>query len=146
MSYLRAVGSKALFLILGLFGLEQVSTLAASFWLTKWTADSELHNLTKLPADSDERYQSNVYYLSIYGSLGFVQGKKAYEPRQAKSYLRIFSKCADSDHPAHAQSIIWTYALHSVVSNDSVSGKRRPRSGPSLSAYAQRHVFAWRGQ
>ena len=73
-SYLKAVGLKALFIILALFGLEQISTAAGCFWLTTWTADSDLHNLTKLSADSEERYQRNVFYLSVYGGLGIVQG------------------------------------------------------------------------
>ena len=48
-------------------------------------------------------------------------------PRPAKMCLRT---CADSDHPAHAQSIIRACApfIHSVVSNDSVSGQWRPWS------------------
>ena len=74
-SYLKAVGLKALLIILALFGLEQISTAAASFWLTEWTGDPDLHNLTKLSADSEERYQKNMSYLSVYGGLGIVQGK-----------------------------------------------------------------------
>lgn len=73
-SYLKAVGRKAIILIMVLFGLEQASIVAGKFWLTKWTSDAELHNLTTLPADSEERYQSNVYYLGIYGCLGVAQG------------------------------------------------------------------------
>ena len=73
-SYLKAVGHKAIILIMVLFGLEQASIVAAKFWLTKWTSDSELHHLTSLPADSEERYRSNVYYLGIYGCLGAAQG------------------------------------------------------------------------
>ena len=48
-----------------------------------------------------------------------------YRPYQAKRRLRACAKRADSDHPAHA---------HSTVSNDSLSGQRRPWSA---CAYAQ---------
>ena len=74
-SYLKAVGHKAVVLFMVLFTLEQVSIVASKFWLSRWTSDSELHNLTSLPADSEERYQSNIYYLGMYGLLGIVQGK-----------------------------------------------------------------------
>ena len=36
-------------------------------------------------------------------------------PRQAKNCLRACAKCADSHHPAHAQDIIWAFALHLYI-------------------------------
>ena len=77
-SYLKAVGHKAVLLFMVLFTLEQLSIVASKFWLSRWTSDSELHNLTSLPADSEERYQSNVYYLGVYGLLGITQGNNIY--------------------------------------------------------------------
>ena len=40
-----------------------------------------------------------------------------------RKYASNMRKCADSDHRAHAQSL--TRTLHSPVSNESISGKRR---------------------
>ena len=73
-----------------------------------------------------------------------------------KKCLRTCVKCAYSDFPGYAQSIISALCspfIYSVVSNDSVSGQRRPLStglcgyagwsASSLSAFPQRHVFAW---
>ena len=42
----------------------------------------------------------------------------------------------------------WSPLIQSIVSNVTGSGQRRPWSdwsGPVLSAYARKHVFAWRG-
>ena len=36
-------------------------------------------------------------------------------PRQAKKYFQACAKCADSDHPAHAQSISRAFALQSHI-------------------------------
>ena len=69
--------------------------------------------------------------------------------KRKKLHLRM-RKCAESDL-AHVQSVIQIFAIHFihyVESNDSVSRQERPWSdcadafGPSLSAYARRHVFA----
>ena len=38
-----------------------------------------------------------------------------YGSRQAKKCLRTCSKCADSDHPPHTQSIIRAFALYSYI-------------------------------
>ena len=57
---------------------------------------------------------------------------------------------SDSDHPAHAQSIIRASAfIHSVVSNDSVSRQWRPWSsaqsdlGLGCPHMTRREIFAW---
>ena len=99
-TYLRAVGYKCIALMMLLIGLDQLSKVAASFWLSEWTSNAELHNLTALPADSDERYQNNIYYLGIYGSLGIVQGNWKYEMHFGFALiLRIYPKmfCIDID-------------------------------------------------
>ena len=49
--------------------------------------------------------------------MGHVSWKSAFE-----HVLNV-----DLDHPAHAQSIIWAF-IHSVLSNESVSGQWRPWS------------------
>ena len=50
----------------------------------------------------------------------------SFGPRKAKMCLRTCVECTESDHPAHAQSItsaIFSPFIHSIVSNDSVSGQ-----------------------
>ena len=69
--------------------------------------------------------------------------------------LRVCAKCTDlysSRACAKSHVGIWFPWINSIVSNASVSGQHRPwsdcvgagLSGPSLSANARRHVFAWR--
>ena len=42
--------------------------------------------------------------------------RRIYWLRQAKKkFFRICAKCADSDHPAHAQSIMWAFAINSII-------------------------------
>ena len=50
--------------------------------------------------------------------------------RQAKKCLRVCAKYADSRHPAHSQSLSRAFALlkHSILSNESFCGQRRPWS------------------
>ena len=78
-----------------------------------------------------DRFMIKTYIIFLRLSFG---------PRQAKRCLRTCATCADSDHPAPAQSITRAFVLssigchygspfiHSVVSNDSVSGQWRPWS------------------
>ncbi|KAL4217443.1 hypothetical protein ACF0H5_023893 [Mactra antiquata] len=73
MSYAKAVGCKSSFMIVLLFGLYQAFSMWSSIWLTDWTSDPDLQNLTKWPANSTERRHKNDYYLGIYGSFGIVQ-------------------------------------------------------------------------
>ena len=74
MSYLRAFGFKSFFLLLCLFGLFESTTVASSYWLTRWTSDEDLQNLTALSADSEERFHRNVYYLLGYGVIAVIEG------------------------------------------------------------------------
>ena len=73
---------------------------------------------------------------------------------QEENCLRTCAKCADSHHPARAQSFIWPlFSIHIFCSiqwfNDSVSGQRWPWSDCADAQsdlglrcpYARRHVF-----
>ena len=54
-----------------------------------------------------------------------------YGLHQAKKCPQTCAKCADSDNPAHAQSFqsgLYSPLIHSMVSNNSVSGQWRPWS------------------
>ena len=61
--------------------------------------------------------------------------------------LRACAKCLDSDSShacAKCHPCICCSLIHSIVSNDSVSGQRMRRLiWTSLSAYVRRHVFIW---
>ena len=46
--------------------------------------------------------------------------------RQAQKCFRACAKCADSDHPAHAQSITRTFALHIFYSSHLVADNEGP--------------------
>ena len=71
-------------------------------------------------------------------------------PSNKHKMHRFRSSCACTKyHPGLCSPFI-----HSEVSNDSVSGTGKAlirlcecagRSGPSLSAYDERHIFAWHG-
>ena len=59
--------------------------------------------------------------------------------------------CNDSSMTLMREPGICSSLIHTIVSNDSVSGQRRPwseiadQTGPPLPTYAQRHVLAWHG-
>ena len=78
-----------------------------------------------------------------------------YVSRQAKKYFRTCTKCADLDHLPRSQWIIRVCSplIHSIVSNDTVSGQGRPRSD-CADAQSDRRLrcphmpeilFTWRG-
>ena len=75
-SYLKALGFRSFLLLVSLFGIFETTTVAASYWLTRWTSDEQLHNLTALPGDSDDRINLNIYYLLVYGGIAVIQGEK----------------------------------------------------------------------
>ena len=111
-TYLQAVGYKFVFLIMFLYWLDLVGSTAASFWLTRWTSDTDLQNLTLLPADSEERYSNNIYYLSVYGWLGLLQGNCT--KLTIKSYFNFYyniSLCCTRD----VQKVIMHPATHSYA-------------------------------
>ena len=73
-AYARAVGLKFSVLIFLLYGGYQAFAVWANIWLTEWTSNPDLQNLTKYPGDSQERRDKNDYYLGVYGGLGIAQG------------------------------------------------------------------------
>ncbi|KAK3589166.1 hypothetical protein CHS0354_018871 [Potamilus streckersoni] len=72
-AYARAVGIKFTVLIFMLYGCFQATAVYASIWLSDWTADPQLQNLTVFPANSAERRNRNDYFLGVYGGLGGAQ-------------------------------------------------------------------------
>ena len=74
-SYLKAFGFRSFLLLVSLFGIFETTTVASSYWLTRWTADERLNNLTTLPGDSAERRHLNIYYITMYGGIAVIQGE-----------------------------------------------------------------------
>lgn len=56
-----------------LYILYHAASVGANVWLSQWTDNKQLNNLTVLPADSQERYAENAAYLGVYGALGLAQ-------------------------------------------------------------------------
>ncbi|XP_060605432.1 multidrug resistance-associated protein 1-like [Ruditapes philippinarum] len=73
MSYAKAVGYKSCLAVVILYGIYQALSVWSSVWLTDWTSDDKLQNLTYWPANSTERRHKNDYYLGIYGAFGVGQ-------------------------------------------------------------------------
>ena len=74
-AYGRAVGLPFVALIFCLYGAYQGFSVWANIWLTEWTSNPDLQNLTAYPGDGQERRDKNDYYLTIYGVLGIAQGE-----------------------------------------------------------------------
>ena len=66
--------------------------------------------LLRLYIRTNEKWNTH-YAPSSFEGTSFL----TYGPRQAKKCLRTCAKCADSDHRAHVQCIIWAYAFHSYI-------------------------------
>ncbi|PVD27025.1 hypothetical protein C0Q70_12175 [Pomacea canaliculata] len=69
--YFTAMGNIAWIFILGFFVLYQGASLAANIWLSEWTDDSTLANISM--AGTKEYNDLNALYLGVYGGLGVVQ-------------------------------------------------------------------------
>ena len=65
-----------------------------------------------------------------------------HEPRQAKKCLRTCAKYANSDHPAHAQSIIRAFALHSYIPRYPMK-LLADREGPDQTARMRRLILTF---
>lgn len=70
------MGNIAWIFILGFFVLYQGASLAANIWLSEWTDDSTLANISM--AGTKEYNDLNALYLGVYGGLGAVQGQPLY--------------------------------------------------------------------
>ena len=63
-------------------------------------------------------------------------------PRQAKKCHETYAKCADSKHPAHAQSIIWDFDLHLYILKYTMI-LAADREGPDQTAQMRRLIWAF---
>ena len=74
MDFVRAVGIASSLAIVISFALYHVAFVTSDVFLSQWTDDTRLNNLTLLPPNSTERMDLNEYYLSLYGGFGALQG------------------------------------------------------------------------
>ncbi|XP_048239473.1 ATP-binding cassette sub-family C member 2-like [Haliotis rufescens] len=73
LAYGRAIGLWTVVFSLIMYALFQVMSVMSASWLSKWTDDTSLNNLTLLPSNSSGRLEKNNYYLGVYGVLGVAQ-------------------------------------------------------------------------
>ena len=73
--YARSVGYIYVLFIVILYLLYEAAAVLANIWLSEWTDDPDLKNLTIFPANSSERLDRNNYYLILYGGFGAAQSK-----------------------------------------------------------------------
>ncbi|XP_067675078.1 multidrug resistance-associated protein 1-like [Haliotis asinina] len=73
LAYGRAIGLLSVAFALLMYALFQVTSVIANTWLSQWTDDGLLNNLTLLPFNGSARMTRNIYYLGIYGTFGLAQ-------------------------------------------------------------------------
>ncbi|KAK7108692.1 hypothetical protein V1264_016377 [Littorina saxatilis] len=71
--YGKSVGYVYALIIVVVYLLYEASAVLANIWLSQWTDDPDLNNLTVFPANSSERLDRNNYYLYLYGGFGAAQ-------------------------------------------------------------------------
>ncbi|XP_071114641.1 multidrug resistance-associated protein 1-like [Haliotis cracherodii] len=73
LAYGRAIGPWTVVIALIMYSLFQATSVTSITWLSKWTDDNSLNNLTLLPSNSSGRMEKNSYYLEAYGIFGVAQ-------------------------------------------------------------------------
>ncbi|XP_067675074.1 multidrug resistance-associated protein 1-like [Haliotis asinina] len=73
LTYFRAIGLLPMLFGMVMYALFQATSVTSTTWLSKWTDDTSLGNLTAVPSNSTDRMEKNEYYMGIYGALGLVQ-------------------------------------------------------------------------
>ncbi|KAL8579573.1 hypothetical protein ACOMHN_025526 [Nucella lapillus] len=71
--YARDLGIPYVVVILLQYCLYQTASVLSNAFLSKWTDNKDLADLTKLPGNSSARRDLNNYYLGLYGGIGAVQ-------------------------------------------------------------------------
>ncbi|XP_061183962.1 multidrug resistance-associated protein 1-like isoform X1 [Saccostrea echinata] len=72
MMYFRAIGLTASVIILTIFIVFQGASVGANIWLSIWTTDKQLANISQ--ANTTEYQDRNYMYLGGYAAFGVVQG------------------------------------------------------------------------
>ncbi|XP_056010332.1 multidrug resistance-associated protein 1-like isoform X2 [Ostrea edulis] len=72
MMYFRAIGLAASLVILAVFIIFQGASVGANIWLSIWTNDKQLANISQ--ANTTEYQDRNYMFLGIYAVFGVIQG------------------------------------------------------------------------
>ncbi|XP_071095599.1 multidrug resistance-associated protein 1-like [Haliotis cracherodii] len=71
MDYAKAIGGITTFFIFFIFAIYQAATMASNIWISMWTDDALLKNLSLV--NTSDYQDKNVMYLGVYGAFGVVQ-------------------------------------------------------------------------
>lgn len=70
--YGKGVGTLTCVVVLIVFSLYHSASVFSNYWLTFWTEDPLLLDVDQ--RNTTAYYDKNMYYLTIYGVLGAIQG------------------------------------------------------------------------
>lgn len=70
--YGKGVGVLTSVVVLVVFSLYHSTSVFSNYWLTFWTEDQLLLNRTE--RNTTKYYNRKMYYLTVYGVLGGIQG------------------------------------------------------------------------
>jgi hypothetical protein len=85
--YVRSVGYWYGLIIILLYVMYEACAVLANIFLSRWTDDPDLNNLTTFPANSSAREDRNAYYLTLYGGFGVAQSEISFKLRTQTSFL-----------------------------------------------------------
>lgn len=74
LTYARAIGMPYFALYMVLYIMFMGVSIFSNTWISYWTEDQTLNNVTVL-GNSALRREKNDYYFGVYGGLGAAQGK-----------------------------------------------------------------------
>lgn len=83
-TYARAIGTPYFVLYMVLYVLFTAASVFSNTWISYWTEDDTLNNITVF-GNSSLRREKNDFYFGIYGGLGGIQGNYIYG--QNNTYL-----------------------------------------------------------
>ncbi|XP_012944065.1 multidrug resistance-associated protein 1 [Aplysia californica] len=102
MDYFRAIGLLATCSFLAFFAGYQAASVYSSIWLSDWTADPVLNNLSL--SNTSQYQDKNDMYLGVYGGLGIVQ-----------AVLILFYSIIASTRMVRASGLLHTSMLTNVM-------------------------------
>ncbi|KAK7486632.1 hypothetical protein BaRGS_00022157, partial [Batillaria attramentaria] len=102
--YAHSAGYGFTLLVIIVYILYEAGAVLANIWLSLWTDDPDLNNLTAFPANSSERLDRNNYYLGMYGAFGAAQ-----------TICVLIYSVVDSVRTVHASKHLHKKMLHRVV-------------------------------
>ena len=98
-SYIKALGYGLTVMLIVSFLLYQAASVMSNVWLSQWTEDPLLKNMSLV--ETPEYNQKQGMYLGVYGALGGIQGKNPLQKRWKsinksinRKYLYLFESCS----------------------------------------------------